>query len=85
MRSWLKKQTHTIRDQAQRQDSGSLADGPRMELRLTDIDALGLQCLLADLDRPPVVFKSQNGDTKSPVRMVIHDALTNDARSTRCS
>jgi hypothetical protein len=56
-----------------------------MELRLTDIDALGLQCLLADLDRPPVVFKSQNGDTKSPVRMVIHDALTNDARSTRCS
>ena len=30
MRSWLKEQTHTNRDQAQRQDSGSVADGPRM-------------------------------------------------------
>jgi hypothetical protein len=30
MRSWLKKQTHTNRDQAQRQDSGSVAEGPRM-------------------------------------------------------
>jgi hypothetical protein len=53
-----------------------------MELRFPNIDALGLQCLLADLDRPPVVFMPQNGDTKSPVHMVIHDAITNDARST---
>ena len=30
MRSWLKKQTRTNRDQAQPQDSGSVADGPRM-------------------------------------------------------
>jgi hypothetical protein len=30
MRSWLKEQTHTNRDQAQPQDSGSVADGPRM-------------------------------------------------------
>jgi hypothetical protein len=28
--SWLKKQTHTNRDQAQRQDGDSVADGPRM-------------------------------------------------------
>src|ERR1700740_875257 len=28
MRSWLKKQTHTIRDHAQPQDSGSVAHGP---------------------------------------------------------
>src|ERR1700738_2152756 len=28
MRSWLKKQTHTNRDQAQRPDSGSVADRP---------------------------------------------------------
>jgi hypothetical protein len=30
MRSWLKEQTHTNRDPAQPQDSGSIADGPRM-------------------------------------------------------
>jgi hypothetical protein len=30
MRSWLKEQTHTNRDQAQPQDSGSVADSPRM-------------------------------------------------------
>jgi hypothetical protein len=30
MRSWLREQTHTNRDQAQPQDSGSVADGLRM-------------------------------------------------------
>ena len=30
MRSWLKEQTHTNRDQAQPHDSGSVADGLRM-------------------------------------------------------
>jgi hypothetical protein len=30
IRSWLKEQTHTHRDQAQPQNSGSVADGPRM-------------------------------------------------------
>jgi len=30
MRSWLREQTHTSRDQAPRQDSGSAWDGPRM-------------------------------------------------------
>jgi hypothetical protein len=30
MRSWLKEHTPTNRDQAQPQDSGSVADGPRM-------------------------------------------------------
>src|ERR1700744_560868 len=30
MRSWHKEQTHTNRDQAQRQDRGSVAVGPRM-------------------------------------------------------
>jgi hypothetical protein len=30
MRSWLKEQTQTNRDQAQRQESVSVADGPRM-------------------------------------------------------
>jgi hypothetical protein len=82
MRSWLKKQTHTNRDQARGQDSGSVADSSRIELRLPDTDALGLQHLLADLHRPPVVFMSRSGDIKSPVHMVIHDAITNDACST---
>ena len=81
MRSWLKKQTHANRDQAQRQDSGSVADGPRMELRLPDTDALGPQRLLADLHRSPVVFMSRNGDIKSPGYMVIRDVITNDACS----
>jgi hypothetical protein len=30
MRSWLKKKTHSNRDQAQRQDSGSATNGHRM-------------------------------------------------------
>jgi hypothetical protein len=81
MRSWLKKQTHTNRDQAQRQDSDSAGDGPRMESRLPDTDALGLRRLFAELHRPPVVFTSRNGDINSPVHLVIHDAITNDACS----
>jgi hypothetical protein len=81
MRSWLRKQTHTNRDRAQQQDSRSVADGSRMELRLPDTDALSLQCLLADLDRPPIVFISRNGDIKSPVHRVIHHAIANDAGS----
>ena len=31
MRSWLKKQTHTNRNQAQRQDSDPVVDGPLMK------------------------------------------------------
>ena len=81
MRSWLRKQTHSNRDRAQQQDSRSVADGSRMELRLPDTDALSLQCLLADLHWPPVVFISRNGDITSPVHMVIHDAIANDAAS----
>jgi hypothetical protein len=53
-----------------------------MELRLPDIDALGHQRLLAGLHRPPVAFTSRNSDIKSPVPMVIHDAITNHACST---
>ena len=33
MRSWLKEPTHTNRDQAQRQDGDSVADGPAMQHR----------------------------------------------------
>jgi hypothetical protein len=41
MRSWLKKQIHTNRDQAQRQDSGSVADGPRMSPAMPHRTAAG--------------------------------------------
>ena len=81
MRSWLKKQTHTNRDQAQRQDSGSVADGPRKELRSPDTAVVGPQRLLADLRRPPVALMSRSGDIRS-AHMVIHHAITNDACST---
>jgi hypothetical protein len=33
MRSWLREQTHTNRDQVPRQDSGSASDGPPMQHR----------------------------------------------------
>jgi hypothetical protein len=42
MRSWLKKQAHTHRDQAERrQDRGSVADGPRMSLAMPHRTAAG--------------------------------------------
>jgi hypothetical protein len=41
MRSWLKKQTHTNRDQAQPQNSGSVADGPRMSPAMQHRTAAG--------------------------------------------
>jgi hypothetical protein len=41
MRSWLKKPTHTNRDQAQRQDGDSVADGPRMSPAMQHRTAAG--------------------------------------------
>jgi hypothetical protein len=41
MRSWLREQTHTNRDQAQRQDIGSVADGPRMSPAMQHRTAAG--------------------------------------------
>jgi hypothetical protein len=41
IRSWLKEQTHTNRDQAQRQDIESVADGPRMNPALQHRTAAG--------------------------------------------
>ena len=81
MRSWLKKQTHTNRDQPQRQNGDSVADGPRKELRSPDTAVLGLRRLLADIHRPPVAFMSRPGDIRS-AHMDIHHAMTNDACST---
>src|ERR1700757_1410930 len=41
MRSWVKKQTHTNRDQAQARDSGSVADGARMRPAIQNCTATG--------------------------------------------
>jgi hypothetical protein len=41
VRSWVKEQTHTYRDQAQRQDSDSVADGPRMSPAMQHRTAAG--------------------------------------------
>jgi uncharacterized protein affecting Mg2+/Co2+ transport len=41
MRSWVKEQTHTNRDQAQPQGSGSVADGPRMSPAIQHRTATG--------------------------------------------
>jgi hypothetical protein len=41
MRSWLKKQTHPNRDQTQRQDSGSVANRPRMSPAMPHRTAAG--------------------------------------------
>jgi hypothetical protein len=41
VRSWVTEQTHTHRDQAQRQDSDSEADGPRMSPAMQHRTAAG--------------------------------------------
>jgi hypothetical protein len=41
VRSWLKEQPHKNRDQAQPQDSGSVADGPRMRPAMQHRTAAG--------------------------------------------
>ena len=41
MRSWLREQTYTNRDQARRQDSGSASDGPRMSPAMQHRTAAG--------------------------------------------
>ena len=41
MRSWLREQTHTNRDQARRQDSGSTSDGPGMRPAMQHRTAAG--------------------------------------------
>src|SRR6266436_3874133 len=41
MRSWLKEQAYKNRDQAQPEDSGSVADGPRMSPAMQDRTAAG--------------------------------------------
>jgi hypothetical protein len=51
MRPWLKEQRHTNRDQAPRQDIGSVADGPRMSPAMQHRAATGIRRLLNNLGK----------------------------------
>lgn len=82
LRSSLHSYYQAYRDQAQRQNSWFGRGRPSDGIALAKFDALGLQRLLADLHRAARRFLSRNGDIKSPVHMIIHDAITNAAGST---
>jgi hypothetical protein len=56
MRSWLKEQTYTNRDQAQRQDCDSVADGPRMQ-----------HPTAADTATDGAQFSNRNAENHSPI------------------
>ena len=56
MRSWLKEQTYTNRDQAQRQDCDSVPDGPRMQHRTA-----------ADTATEGAQFANRNAENRSPI------------------
>jgi hypothetical protein len=55
MRPWLKEQTHTNRDQAPRQDSGSVADGPRMSPTMQHRTAAGTRRCPSDLGKSTAI------------------------------
>ena len=60
MRSWLKEQAHTNRDQAQRQDCDSVADGPRMSPAMQHRTT-------ADTPTEGAQFSNQNAENRSPI------------------
>jgi hypothetical protein len=51
MRPWLKEQRHTNRDQAPRQDIGSVGDGPRMSPAMQHRTAAGIRRFPKDLGK----------------------------------
>jgi hypothetical protein len=81
MRSWLKKQTQTNRDQAQPQDSGSVADGNRMSPAMQHRTAAGTATEGAQVsnrnaeNRYPIDHELPNGVfilTKTPFEGCLH-------------
>ena len=60
MRSWLREQTHTNRDQAGRQDSGSASDGRGMSPAMQHRTA-------ADTATEGAQFSNQNAENRSPI------------------
>jgi hypothetical protein len=63
LRSWLKEQTHTHRDQAQRQESGSVADGPRMSPAMQHRTAAGTRRFPSDLAKSTEIKTTVGGFT----------------------
>jgi hypothetical protein len=63
MRSWLREQTHTNRDQAPRQDSGSASDGPRMSPPMQHRTAAGTATDVAPR-HPSNTNRSRAGERK---------------------
>jgi hypothetical protein len=63
MRPWLKKQTHTNRDQAPRQDSGLVADGPRMSPTMQHRTAAGTRRFPSDLAKSTAIKTTVDGFT----------------------
>jgi hypothetical protein len=81
MRSWLKEQTHSNGDQAQPQDSGSVADGPRMSPAMQHRTAAGTATEGAQVsnrnaeNRYPIGHELLNGVfilTKTPFDDFLH-------------
>ena len=61
MRPWLKEQIQTNRDQALRQDSGSVADGPRMRPAMRHRTAAGIRRFPNDLGKSPAIKTTVDG------------------------
>jgi hypothetical protein len=63
MRPWLKQQLHTNRDQALRQDSGSVADSPRMSPAMLHHTAAGTRRFPNDLGKSIAIKTTADGFT----------------------
>jgi hypothetical protein len=63
LRSWLKQQTHTHHEQAQRQDSGSVAEGSRMSPAMQHRIAAGTRCFPSDLAKSTAINTTVGGFT----------------------
>jgi hypothetical protein len=63
MRAWLKEQIQTNRDQALRQDSGSVADGPRMRPAIQHRTAAGTRLFPSDLGKSFAIKTTVDGFT----------------------
>ena len=63
MRPWLKEQTHINRDQGPRQDSGTIADGPRMILAMQHRTAAGTRRFPNDLGKSTEIKTTIDGFT----------------------
>jgi hypothetical protein len=77
MRPWFKEQIHTNRDQAPRQDGGSVADCPRMSTAMQHRTATGIRRLPNDLDKSIGIKTAVDGFTYLDP-MQFHDCFVAD-------